>query len=73
MRIVNTVGAVKELLALANEIAAVEGVSEKEALRRALAELPRLANDAQHNVRFKPAEPRRVTLSEMRWRPTGRR
>lgn len=71
MKIVNTIGGVKELLALATEIAAVEGVSEREALRRVLAELPRLANDAQHNVCFRPVEPRRVRLSEMRWRPVG--
>ncbi|HSH80275.1 MAG TPA: hypothetical protein VLA19_17245 [Herpetosiphonaceae bacterium] len=69
MTLVNTIAAVKELLALSKEIAAVEGVSEREAQRRALAELPRLANDAQRDVRYAPSKPRRVVLSEMRWRP----
>lgn len=73
MKLFNTIEVVKELLSLAREIAQAEGLDDKAALKRALAELPRLATDAHRNVRYRPtaqrAPERRVALSEMRWRP----
>ncbi len=70
MGVVNTLEATKELLALAAEIAAEEGLAEKDALRKAIAELPRLANDASQNLRYRPGQPRRrESLADWRYRP----
>jgi hypothetical protein len=68
LRTVDTLGAVNDLLALAKEIADVEGLSFQEGLRRALAELPRLANDVHQNRRYAPKQPR-TQLGQMRYRP----
>lgn len=54
MKLVNTVEALKELLQLAREIQEAEGLPEKDALKRAISELPRLTNDAVQNVRYRP-------------------
>ena len=64
---INTIGTLKELLSLAKEIAQTEHLDERAALKRALAKLPRLTNDAQANVRYQP-KTRPVT----RWRPVER-
>ena len=68
MPIFNTVSAVDDLLALAQEIAEQEQIAVSEGVRRALAELPRLTGDARQDVRYAPAQqvrPKPVT----RWRP----
>ncbi len=68
MPMCNTVAAVNDLLALAEEIAAEEQISIQEGMHRALAELPRLTSDATQNMRYAPMQhirPQPVT----RWRP----
>ena len=67
MRVVNTIGAVTELLALAKEIEEQEHVDKQVAFSRALAELPRLTNDVQMKVRYAPR-----TKPVTRWRPVHR-
>ena len=64
MKTLDTLEAVTDLLALAKEIAQAEGLDERAALRRALAELPRLVNDVQTDVRY-TMQRKPVT----RWRP----
>ncbi len=70
MIVLNTVSDVHALLMRAKDIGQTEQLDDRAALRRALAELPRLTADVQQNVRSMPAprEPKTIT----RWRPVQR-
>ena len=68
MPMFNTVSAIDDLLALAQEIVDEEQIPFPEGVRRALAELPRLTGDARQDVRYAPAPPVRPK-PVTRWRP----
>ena len=69
MKVLNSIQAVADLLALAEEIGQTEGLDARAAFKRALAELPRLANDVTTNVRYAPTTPQKPVT---RWRPVQR-
>ena len=69
MKVLNSIQAVADLLALAEEIGQTEGLDERAAFKRAQAERPRLANDVTTNVRYAPTTTQKPGT---RWRPVQR-